>query len=450
VSSAAQQNAMMLASILGVGEDEAAGRLTRVVLVTAEPGWKSTWALEFVRVLGRTLHVALDPQPSGCDLEIVIGSADRRSNEPAIFADIDANGLVVGREPVLLTGFEPHGLYGAAAACTISAAAAYAAIGAAGLPHVRLPMKFSFADLGVPAGALERTIVLDDAFVAGAGAVAHGFLFAARHLNLRGDLTIVDPKAVKEGVLNRCLYLEADDIGTDKAVALADRAQHDFANLHLVSDVRDLRLTLKGRTRPPETIFVTVDSRATRRSIQNEFPHRMVDASTTDVREVVVHSNILPTEHACLACIYPHVPEEHSRERAIAAGLGVDLEVVRKGFISADAARAINEKYSQIEPSAIVGTAFDSLFRQLCAQQALTTPEGRQVLAPFAFVSAWAGVLMAVEMLRIFNGGPRTNYWRIDPWNLPVARGRVIREKLSSCQFCSNPQTNDIIQSFGW
>lgn len=450
MSNAAQQNAMMLASILGVGEDDAAEQLSRTVLVTAEPGWKSVWAFELARVLGRTLHVATDAQSTECDLEVVIGLIDRRSDSPTLFVDIDARGLVVGEEPANLSGSEPHGLYGAAAACAVASAAAHRAIGAAGLPEVRLPMKFSFADLGVPAGALERPIFLEDAFVAGAGAVAHGFLHAARHLDLRGDLTIVDPKSVKEGVLNRCLYLGTDDIGADKAVALATRAQPDFPQLNLIADVRDLRHALKGRPRPPELVFVTVDSRAARRSIQLEFPHRIIDGSTTDVRGVVVHSNTLPTEHACLACIYSHVPEEHSRERAIAAGLGVDLEAVREGFIGADAARTINEKYPEIEPAAIEGTAFDSLFRQLCAQQALTTPEGRQVLAPFAFVSAWAGVLMAVEMLRAFNGASQTNYWRLDPWNVPLARGRVVREKLSGCQFCSNPETDTIIRSFGW
>jgi hypothetical protein len=450
VTTAAQQNAMMLASLLGVGENEAAEQLDRTVLLTAEAGWKSSWMLELARVLERTLHVVTEGDRGGCDLEVVIGRVDAPRATRAIFADLDASGLFVGNEAKLLSGSKPHGLYGAAAACAVSAVAIHSAIGAAALPEVRLPMKLNFADLGVPPGALEREIVLDDAFVAGAGAVAHGFLHAARHLVLNGTLTVVDPKTVKEGILNRCLYLEPEDIGSDKAAALVGRAKTDFAGLALVADPRDLREVLKGRTRPPETVFVTVDSRATRRSIQNEFPHTIIDGSTTDVSGVIVHSNSLPTTHACLACIYSHVPEEHSRERAIAAGLGVDLDVVRKGFIDADVARTINEKYPQIDPDAIVGTAFDSLFRQLCAQQALTTPEGRQVLAPFAFVSAWAGVLMAVEMLRRFNGERSANYWRIDPWNLPIARARVMREKLAGCQFCSNPDIDGLIASFGW
>ena len=48
----------------------------------------------------------------------------------------------------------------------------------------------------------------------------------------------------------------------------------------------------------------------------------------------------------------------------------------------------------------LIGKAFDSLFRELCAQQALLTPSGEQILAPFAFVSNLAGALLALELAR--------------------------------------------------
>jgi hypothetical protein len=72
------------------------------------------------------------------------------------------------------------------------------------------------------------------------------------------------------------------------------------------------------------------------------------------------------------------------------------------------AALRIAATHPNIDPEVIVGMAFDSLFRQLCGQQALATPEDRQVFSSFAFVSAWAGVLMAVELLRAFAGEAAT------------------------------------------
>lgn len=447
MSTAAQQNAMMLASLIGVGEAEAGERLNRSVLVTAPGGWKSRWADEVTELIGRTVEAGSEVSSSPPHLELVIGTAEPRTRSRHLFADVGATGAGVSPVRHEAHGGEPHGLLAAAAACMTAAATVHAVIDEPALPAVRLPMRLDYAQLGVPDGALGRPIMLHDAVMAGAGAVAHGFLRAARHLDVRGTLSIADPKTVQGGILNRCLYLRQADVGADKATVLAARAQADFPELRLHPQVDELAASVRLLRRPPETVFVTVDSRNVRRSIQLEAPHRIVDASTTDVRGVIVHSNVLPTDQACLACIYRHVPEEHARERSIAEGLGIDLADVQLGLIGPDVARRIVATHPAIDADAITGMAFDSLFRQLCSEKALATPEGRQVLAPFAFVSAWAGVLMAIEMLRVFAGTAFTNYWSVDPWNLPIARGRVLRPRYPDCQFCSKAEYEPIIRA---
>ncbi|MFO1144403.1 MAG: ThiF family adenylyltransferase [Amaricoccus sp.] len=445
MSGASQQNAMMLASLLGVDEREASNRLKRTILITTEPGWKSSWGIELGRIISRTVEVSFNQDGGPPDLEIVVGAARPRTSAKRLFADMDAAAAVLATNPVEAGTGKPHGLYAAAAACAAAAAAVWAAIDDLALPQVRLPARFDFRQLGVPEGALDRPLELRHAAVVGAGAVAHGFLHAARHLDLAGELAIVDPKVVQSGILNRCVYPSESDVHRDKALSLAERAQGDFARLQLQPYVMDFKTYVRGLELPPETAFVTVDSRRARRSIQLEVPRRIVEASTTDARGVVVHSNVLPTEHACLACIYRHVPEEHAREQSIAEGLGVRVTDVQAGLITADVAALISQTHPAISPGAITGMAFDSLFRQLCSEQALATPEGQQVLAPFAFVSAWAGVLMAVEMLRSFTG-VATNYWSVDPWNLPLSRGRVRRPRHPDCQFCSNPEYDPIVR----
>jgi hypothetical protein len=447
MGAAAQQNALMLASILGVGEGEAGERLKRVVLITAEVGWKTAWARDIGELVGRTVQTEFDLGARLPDLEVVVGGAEPRTAAKQLFVDLDATRAILGQDAVKVLNTQPHPLYAAAAACAAAAATVHAVIEDPALPQIRLPMRLDYAQLGVPAGALDRPLALGSAVMAGAGAVAHGFLRAIRHLDVRGELSIVDPKAVQGGVLNRCLYLVDDDIDRDKAVALAERAQPDLHALTLLPRVEDFKAFVRILGGPPETVFVTVDSRLVRRAIQLEAPRRIIDASTTDVRGVIVHSNTLPTDHACLACIYRHVPEEQARERSIAEGLGVDLADVRSGLITEGVARRIAQTHPRIDPSAIVNLAFDSLFRQLCSEQALATPEGRQVLAPFAFVSAWAGILMVVETLRCFAGTTTTNYWSVDPWNLPIARSRRLRPRHPDCQFCSKPEFEPIIQS---
>ncbi|MDO9440408.1 MAG: ThiF family adenylyltransferase, partial [Beijerinckiaceae bacterium] len=404
MSTAAQQNAMMLASLIGVDEAKAGERLARTVLITAPPGDKSDWAAEIGEVLGRTVSVRFEQAGPAPDVELIIASAVPRTSAACLYADMGSAAAVASLEPVAKLSGRPHGLLAAAAACAVTAAAVHTVIAAGSLPHVRFPMRLDFAQLGIPGGVIGRPLYIGQAVMAGAGAVAHAFLWAARHLDIRGEVTIVDPKTVQPGILNRCLYLRPEDIGRDKATVLAERAQPAFPGLRLRPHVGDFRSFVKPLPHPPETVFVTVDSRHVRRSIQEEAPRRIVDASTTDASGVVVHSNLLPTESACLACIYRHVPEEHARERSIAEGLGVELADVRSGLITPEIARRIVLTHPTISGEAIVGLAFDSLFRQLCSEQALATPEGRQVLAPFAFVSAWAGVLQAVETMRSFAG----------------------------------------------
>lgn len=433
----------MLAAVLGIGEDEAADRLGRTVLVTTGVGARDrAWAEEIISLLSLTVEVTRTP---GKDVhaELIVGDAMPRTSAPRLHASIDAAAVTIVSVPTRASASSPHPLFAMLGACSAVAATLHLVIDDPALPTSQLPLSYRFDVLGVPPGALDRAIDLSGSVLVGAGAVGHGFLRALRHLPVRGTLFIVDPKSVGNGNFNRCVYLQPGDAGNDKATVLATRAQGDFPDLVLEPCVEEFRTFCK-RMGPPATVIVTVDSRRARRSIQSELPGRVIDASTTDIRAVVVHSHRQPTEQACLACIYRHVPEENLRERAIAEGLGVTPEAVKEGFISADAAAAIAAAVPGIVPADIVGMAYDSLFKQRCAEQTLLSSENRQVLAPFAFVSALAGALQVIELLRSDSRVNGTNYWTVDPWRAPVQRARVLRPRIADCEFCANPDANAI------
>jgi hypothetical protein len=161
--------------------------------------------------------------------------------------------------------------------------------------------------------------------------------------------------------------------------------------------------------------------------IQNEFPGEVFDASTTDIREVVVHYNRQLTENACLSCIYEADDEEFSRENHIAEHLGVSVDDVRTERISAPIAETIARRFPNLSAGELVGAAFDTLFKRLCAESQLRTLTGRAVTAPFAFVSVLAGALLALELVRRLAGRDSAlnfNYWRLSPWHPPLARRR--------------------------
>jgi hypothetical protein len=443
MTNAHQENARMLAAILGIGEDEAAGRLNRTVLVTVGSDVRDRhWAEEIIALLALTVDVAREPIGTA-HAELIVGMAEPRTSAPRLHAAIDALGATISAAPAHRSSTAPHPFLAAIAACPAVAAALHLVIDDPALPSVRLPLQFQFVQLGLPARALDRELDITGGVLVGAGAVGHGFLRALRHLPVRGTLPVVDPKSVGAGNLNRCTYLRPGDVGHDKAGVLANRAQPDFPELSLTPFVEEFRIYCK-RHGPPPTAIVTVDSRRARRSIQSELPGRVIDASTTDVRAVVVHSHRQPTAHACLSCIYRHVPEENLRERAIANGLGIDLEMVKQGFISDVAAAAIAAAHYAIESETIVGMAYDSLFKQLCAAQTLLTPDSRQVLAPFAFVSSLAGALLVIELLRSDARIEASNYWTVDPWGMPINRRRVLRPRVADCEFCSNSDVDTV------
>jgi hypothetical protein len=185
---------------------------------------------------------------------------------------------------------------------------------------------------------------------------------------------------------------------------------------------------------------VGVDSRRARRKLQNECPGEVFDASTTDIREIVLHHNLQPTEGACLSCIYEPDEEELSREQHIADHLGVPVDAVRSERISAASAAIIVGRFPELRADALEGMAYDTLFKRLCAQSALPAQEARRVVAPFAFVSVLAGTMLALEIVRRLGCGPaiHDNYWRLSPWHAPLARRRVWRPKQPACVFCSD------------
>ncbi len=331
-----------------------------------------------------------------------------------------------------------HPLLVAIGACYVASSVTEAAVGIG--KGAGLPLNIQFADLGVSNELLAVPVFLRDAALAGAGAVGNAFLRALRHLKPSGSLTVADPKRVAPGNPNRCLYFDNASVGKWKAEELCERAKADLFELKLepfVGTLTDLARRL-GRVR---RVIVGTDSRRVRRTIQSEIPLEVLDASTTGVDEVIVHSHRQPTGAACLSCIYRHVDEENALEKDIAEGLGIDVSDIEKGLIDEEVANKIIASHPGLEKNEIIGVAFDSLFRRVCAAAALKLPTGDQVFAPFAFVSSLAGALLAIELLRFDSEvPPNTNYFVANPWRPPNPMMRRRRPKVPDCVFCSRPE----------
>jgi hypothetical protein len=452
---ARRENAAALAAALGLSLDDAAQALDLEIAIAADSADAvgQQMASQVLALLNRTVRRISPAQTEGgVSVELVIGAAPSRTSGFKLYLDIRedlaiiASGVHAGRTCAVIPP-----ILRVLTACYVAAAVLHYALGSASAFGVPDPLVIRFDELGIDPASFARSIDIEHTYMAGAGAIGNGFLWAARHLDFAGRLEIVDDDHVSSGNLNRQMWFDPDDLEQPKADRLAQKAQPFFPRLKLVP--RQCRLQdLPEKSDSPwlRRLIVAVDSRRARRQLQNEFPREVFDASTTDIREVVLHYNLQPTEHACLSCIYEPDAEELSREQHIADHLGISVDEVRTERISASAAQIIVDRFPGLSADVLVGTAYDTLFKKLCAEGRLSTQMGRTIVAPFAFVSVLAGTLLALELVRRL--GKRAtardfNYWRVSPWHPLFGRRRIMRTRQPECEFCGKPILRNVNES---
>lgn len=442
---ARRENAAMLAAALGIGLEAAGEALQFDVAITADPADATATAIatDLACLLGRTIRSAtLGEAGEAVVLEILIGDVGAKTDRRSLQIRVGLEGAVIGGEAARQRCASIPRVLCLLVAC-YAAAGTMQTVFQDRLPFEgSSPLRVSFDQLGIEPMAFEAPVNIGHAYLAGAGAIGNGFLWAARHLDFAGSLEIADDDDVSSGNLNRQIWFTKDDIGLPKSERLASLAQGSFPRLRLTPRKHRLQ-DLPEKTNGPwlGRLFVAVDSRRARRKIQREFPGEVFDASTTDIREIVIHHHKQPTLQACLSCIYEADQEEFTREHHIAEHLGVSVDEVRLERISVSAAGKIAARIPNLKASALVGVAYDTLFKQLCGEGALQSLEGRRIVAPFAFVSVLAGTLLALEILRrsgAERGEADFNYWRVSPWHPPLGRRRVLRPRQPGCEFCGN------------
>lgn len=441
----ARENVMTLAALLNGDESKAQELLNHSIAVVFEEGndVQCQFADFLTQLLKRTFATVQSNPGDSLRLDHVISLKTKAQGNESFFATVSNDGLVVGTEPtgdVSTNQVKPiHLLF----------SASYVAAHISGLVigeflpfSIPNRLNVDFDQIFGSDFPFDEVVDIGETYLAGAGAIGNAFALAISLLQLKGKLIIVDPDKVDGGNLNRCILFTDDEIGQYKANVLVSKLKSRSKELELIPRICELeKVPEKAATNWLKRLVVAVDSRRARRRLQNELPGEVFDASTTDIREVVLHFNKQPLEGlACLSCIYFNDEAERSHEHHVAEVLGLNVEEVASNLITPEMARKIRERNPElrIDPT---GLACDSLFKQLCGEGKLKTAEDRQVLAPFAFVSVQAGTYLAIEMVKRLtreNSRSAFNYWRISPWNAPVARGQRKKKTNRNCEFCSS------------
>jgi hypothetical protein len=445
MTGARQESARTLAAVFGLCEEEALAFLDVSVAVTLD-GSSTAEQLggHLLRVLRRT--AGRSEECATPSVEVLFGTASPRTRARVIRVVQNGDVVEVGqaaRGSGLGQISEPGLII---IACYAAAAAVRVALGSSFHLAFTDPVRLNVGDLAVPSGAVS----LGRMYLAGAGAVGHAFLYGLAGMQVAGELHVVDPKVVSEGNLNRCMWLEPEDVGSPKAVALAKRAASSFDSLKLTPRVGDLG-RLPERTDGPwlEKLVVAVDSRRVRRRLQLELPRDVFDASTTGIEEIVLHFNTR-LEPVCLGCVYHEDQAENAHEIHVANVLGVSVDEVREHFITGTAVAKIRARHPQLRNEDVEGRAYDSLFKALCAEGEIGVEEGRTVLAPLAFVSLLSGVQLAVEVVRrnvSYRAARPYSTWRLSPWATPVPELRDLISRRPNCRCCGRPEIRETVAS---
>lgn len=452
---ARQENIRALILAAGLTEEEATLRLKETVLIT----WNkydqvSSMLVEEIKpILGRTLEITENvSETSSIAAELIIGQMEPQMKGRHVYVSLQSDRLIVSAKPTGKIMCRPQfPLFTLIAACYVTGSVIYRAVGD-GLtnpPSKNYEINFnnfiaSNIDLNLP-------INIQECYLAGAGAIGNGFLWAARYVNLQGKINVSDDDIISSGNLQRQIWFENEDLEKEKVAVLCKKAQGHFPDCVLVPSTARLQ-NHPNRTDGPwlKRLIVAVDSRRARRHLQNELPGEVFDASTTGSEEIVLHYNKQPTNLACMGCIYFLDQMEIDREQIIAEHLGIDPEIIRRERIDKDIANEICAHHPQLNISDINGLAFDTLYKQLCSSGQLNSSSGKQVVAPFAFVSVLAGALLLVQLIQSIT--PRQvisfNDWRISPWRPPILEMKQLRPSNPNCQICARREIQALNKQF--
>lgn len=252
------------------------------------------------------------------------------------------------------------------------------------------------------------TLVLDDVFQVGAGAVGNASAFAfAMVPSTTGALALADMKRVDLKNLNRCLLFREPHLGEPKVDVVAG----ELAAYGLI--VRPTDGAFAAASVTTQTVLLsTVDNNEVRHRMQEALPAFLVQGSTGNTTVCVsVHTAV--DGRSCLVCRHPDPVTGLSRRRALsvsetAAATGLEVAVITSGrfdgkmeitdgVIAAAAARdpriAASLERSRDEGHDLCGALGD-------LRTSFGLEEGPNE-ASVPFVSVLAGVLAAVEVMKI-------------------------------------------------
>lgn len=290
-------------------------------------------------------------------------------------------------------------------------------------------------------GVFPTNIDIGECHLVGAGAIGNGFLYALSKIpDLKGILHVIENRNLHSGHLQRYVLTDQSNINGSKISVCKDVLAgvtglkiktHDTSfNEYVAKERHDFKLDL---------VISAVDSGQTRKEIQAKLPRLIINGWTREAEFGVTRHDFI-SENACLMCLYLNT-EKIDENKMIGDALGLNSghveEMRRKNTpVKRDHIFHIAKKLgiNQREIDIYIGQSIEAVYRDLICARAPMEIQHQNFFVPAAYLSAMAGVFVALELVKEKSAEIRslmqsTNYIRyntlVDPYLLTQKRLKV-------------------------
>ena len=257
-------------------------------------------------------------------------------------------------------------------------------------------------------------------FLAGAGAIGNGAIWALNRSGAKGELNVVDPQSLELGNMQRYIMPIRDEVEKSKT-SLA---------MKWMSGARGLKVLPHDKTWDDfahssdwrfERVLVALDSAEARIAVQASLPKWVANAWTLN-SGIGVSRHHFSGNSACLACVYLPNGVVSSEDALVALALGFQttpphpeiMDIRRRLDLVVPCERAFLEQiaFKKIIPIEKLlpfeNRPLRNLYQQgICGGQIMGIEvNGHETRAevPMAFQSAMAGILLAAELVLDIGG----------------------------------------------
>jgi molybdopterin/thiamine biosynthesis adenylyltransferase len=302
--------------------------------------------------------------------------------------------------------------------------------------------------------SLPDDINIGETLLIGAGAVGMAFISVLRHMNISGNLTIIDHDIVDASNLDRYIGVYADSINNQKT-SVAKAALSHLQDLNISEINSKYQQYVESFGRVIDVAICTVDNDETRQELQCDLPRILLNGVTGQSTFSVSRHDFI--NDGCLGCLYPIEKDKFVNEEKYSHALGIPVGDFTYRYENnipltqndiEKLIKFINTPEIKLTLKAGITLREFLADREICGRLNITGDS--QIQGTIGFVSAIPGILLVAELIkeRYFKEYALKNLFHSDTLTGPCNYSLQLRKRISECSsYCHDPIMQQVYKS---